>query len=196
MIDCRSSFQMMLAGWKSPWQSWHPLGAFYPPPHPLPKVGKIGRRLRFVHLGVQPAEDARAREDQPRLLADECKHVRPIDALHDQAGPAIDGLRATHLRHVDAGGARRLHRVRLPLDGLPGVRAAHQPQHAAVLPGEDLRLAALGDFLQVGHGRDFRQVKVRFANRPYLSPSRASSASVAWAAARRAIGTRKGEQLT
>ena len=123
--------------------------ALDPPLQRLLRRGDDARRLHFVELGVHLAADPAHPEHRPGPPADQRQQVRPIDPLHDQPRPSHDRRRAQHGRHAHAPRPRGLHRRRLPLVPLLGAGLPQQPQDRAVLPGEHLRLPALGDFLQL-----------------------------------------------
>src|SRR5438093_220512 len=101
-----------------------------------------------VHLGVNgPAHASRA-EDGPRRPSQLRKEIRPLDPFEDHADAAVDADSLARLRHRQSISVSQLQCQYLGIEGRGVETGAEEAQDLAVLPGEHLRFAALGDFLE------------------------------------------------
>ena len=98
--------------------------------------------------------------DRPRPADEPVEEIDAVHAVEDHAGTAVDGDAARSARYVGPGRVRRRERSRLALDHLAVAGIAGEPEHAPIVPREDLRLAPGPSSSQVVGARrvDLRRV--------------------------------------
>src|SRR6266516_3774615 len=101
-----------------------------------------------VHLRVDGSAHASRAEDGPRRPTELREEIRPLDPFKDHALAAVDADSLARPRHRQAISVGQLQCPYLGIEGRGVEAGAEEAQDLAVLPGEHLSFAALGDFLE------------------------------------------------
>ena len=101
-----------------------------------------------VHLRVDGSAHASRAEDGPRRPTELGEEIRPLDSFKDHALAAVDADSLARPRHRQAISVGQLQCPYLGIEGRGVEAGAEEAQDLAVLPGEHLSFAALGDFLE------------------------------------------------
>ena len=118
-------------------------------PQLVVQIGSPAGASIAVQARVLDAEGPAHRPHGPRPARERAEQIDAVDPFQNDAGSPLDGDALVDARHVRSGLLGRRQRGHLPLDHCVRGRLAREPEHASILPGEDLGLAPRSEQLQV-----------------------------------------------